>query len=161
MAKKAAITHNVPEVVKWMEENATQMEKKMFAAMRDTATDLENAAVKRAPKSARLRKRTKSRAGGGRLAGSLASGVFHFGKTIVGFVGTNVPYARYVEFGTKNIKVGTPDSPRISWPAKRAREAAGTAFAGRSEQSMPWLRAGWWDVRNAHLRRMRAIGEGL
>ena len=164
MARKATITHNVPEVVKWMEENATKLEKAVFSAMVDTATDVENSAVKRAPRSARLRKRRSSRGGGARLSGSLASGVFRLGKTIVGFVGTNVPYAKYTEFGTKGkggIKVGTPKSPRTSWKAKSARQAAGAAFAGRGEQSMPWLRAGWHDVRGAHLRRMRAVGKGL
>ena len=48
----------------------------------------------------------------------------------IGTVG--VPYAKFIEYGTDRIEVGTPEAPRTSWPALEER--------GGSGQTMPFLR---------------------
>lgn len=56
-----------------------------------------------------------------------------------GIVGTNVEHAIFSEFGTRRIKVGTPERPRTVWPAK---SRTGTT----SPEWMPWLRSSWLKI---------------
>jgi len=49
-----------------------------------------------------------------------------------GEVVSPVGYSGYVEFGTQNIKVGTPEKPRTEWEALRKRGGRG--------QTMPFMR---------------------
>lgn len=85
-----------------------------------------------------------------RLKASLTHTVEKKGKTLVGVVGTNVDYAQFTEFGTKNIRVGRPEAPRTSWPALKERGGRG--------QSMPWLRAAWLTVRDRVIGLLRKAG---
>lgn len=56
------------------------------------------------------------------------------GSRVFALVGTDVEYGIYVEFGTKRLDVGTPDSPRTDWPAKHE--------GGVNEpERMPYLRS--------------------
>jgi len=137
-----------------MEGELEGMEKAIYQGMVQTATELHAKTVKRAPRGARSR----GRSGGARLAGSFVHGVIRRSSRFIGFCGTNVGYAKYPEFGTRNIRVGTPQGPRTDWAAKRARAAVG--MTGRGGQSMPYLRAAWADVLPRHVERMRRAGRG-
>jgi len=77
-------------------------------------------------------------------------------KTATGFrgvVGTHVVYGEHLEFGTDRISVGTPESPRVHWPAKAA---TGTKM-GSSHEMMPWLRPAWLAVQDAVIKRIRKV----
>ena len=72
----------------------------------------------------------------GAMRQSIAFRVKRRGALVQGAVGSDEPQAKFTEFGTKHIQVGTGPSPRTSWPAK--------AKSGAMRESMPWLRAAIW-----------------
>ena len=78
----------------------------------------------------------------GILKDSIRGDVEKHGDRLVGVYGTNVHYAQFVEFGTSRIRVGTPERPRTSWPAKRATNTT-------SPETMPYIRPAWLRHHNA------------
>ena len=80
----------------------------------------------------------------GALRQSLASEV----RNGMLLVGSDVEYAKYVEFGTRRIQVGTPQSPRRTWPAKAA---SGTS----SIETMPFLRRSIWALKRRIARTLK------
>ncbi len=106
------------------------------------------------------------------------------GGLLIGAYGTNEKHLVFVEFGTRphliepkrgkmlrfrgrdgswvfrrqvrhpGIKVGTPQSPRTTWPAK---EATGTR-AGSASESMPFMRVAWARNRDKLLADLKSIG---
>ena len=152
---KSGVHHNAKEVIAWLEKLSTALDRRIHASMAQTAVELHAEVAKRAPRSAR----SGGRSGGSRLAGSFSYGVIRRAGVFVGFCGTNVPYAGFPEFGTKNIYVGTPRGPRRTWAAKRARIRAG--IGGRwKDTSMPYFGPSWEAVRGRHERRMQDAGRG-
>lgn len=62
------------------------------------------------------------------------------GDRVAFAVGSSAPYAEYIEFGTRRgIDVGTPERPKMTWPAKDER--------GGGWEMMPWLRPALLAVR--------------
>lgn len=115
-------------------------------AFQQAGTILEGEAKRRAPVGTAAARRGE----GGRLlkstrGGQLKQSITHAVERptrgmIVGVYGTNVKYAMFPEFGTRNIQVGTPRNPRTSWAALRAR-------GGRGRQTMPYLRSAFYVMR--------------
>jgi len=87
----------------------------------------------------------------GQLRASIRFEVTKRGTVIVGAYGTNVKYAVFVEFGTRNIKVGKPESPRTSWPAKEKTHTS-------SPETMPFLRVAWAENVGDLVKALVAIG---
>ena len=158
---KAGIKHNIKEIVKWVEELATETEKNIFREMTRSLTDLLAAINRRVPVSAA----SKSKAGGIHLASRLFEGLVKRGNTVEGFVKTDVGYAQYTEIKGRNkrINVGTAESPTIIWPAKRNRLTSGIVSGAKgvarvAGQTMPWMQSAWaLDVRDDHMARMRKV----
>ena len=73
----------------------------------------------------------------GRLQGSIRAAVLWSRDRIASVVGTNCRYARFVEFGTSLIRVGSPRNPRTTWYTK---ERKGPSYPNPSA-TMPYLRA--------------------
>lgn len=117
-------------------------------ALRDTTAMVAAEAKRRAPVGIHRRGHRA-----GELRQSIAYEVKRQGSTVRGAVGSDVKQAKFTEFGTRYIEVGTPQAPRTTWPAK--------ALSGtESNETMPWLRAAIWAMRAAILRRLRKIGKG-
>jgi len=88
------------------------------------------------------------------LKNSIKGEVDSIRDLLVGAYGTNVKHAAHVEFGTKHIKVGTPEQPRTTWPAK---EATGTV----SPETMPYIRTAWHELHNEFERELAQISKGF
>lgn len=87
----------------------------------------------------------------GRLKRSIGFGIAQDGGDIVGVYGTNLRYARFVEFGTNRIKVGTPARPRTKWPAK--------GRTGKNPNAtMPFLRTAWAQLKQEFIRDLKQVG---
>ncbi len=89
----------------------------------------------------------------GILRASIRSNVEETRTGFLGVVGTNVKYGPFLEFGTDRISVGTPENPRVFWPAKIK---TGTKM-GSSHESMPYLRVAWLDVQGLVLKGLRKV----
>lgn len=78
------------------------------------------------------------------------------GKGCSGSVGSDEPYAPYIEFGTKYIHVGTPAAPDTDWPAKWSKGRTSGSVGG--QETMPYLRAAIYAKRQAVMKALKTIG---
>ena len=68
---------------------------------------------------------------------------------LVAKVGTNVPYAVFIEFGTGRIAGGAVqdwqpgDPPILAWPAKSKDARGDKSSSGGKEEFMPPFRGSW------------------
>ena len=151
----------------------SEMETKLRAAFNAGLMDWRRAAAKRIPVAT------------GRDRASLRYGIERTARGFRGVLGTDSKSALYTEFGTRRhfikptrskvlswqaadgsrafsrghfvsgIRVGTPATPRRTWPAKQATGTA-TGKSGQNE-SMPWLRSSWRDVEDKIIERLKKV----
>jgi len=90
----------------------------------------------------------------GRLRNSIGFSVTRRDRRITASYGTTVPYARFVEFGTNRITVGTPVKPRERWPAKKR-------IGKNRDATMPFLRTAWAQLGAAFVKDLTKAGGRL
>ena len=74
---------------------------------------------------------------------------------IAAAVGADCRHAPFVEFGTRRIRVGTPQAPRAMWHTKMKK---GSRYPNPSA-TMPYLRAARMNVESSFLAQLRKIGK--
>ena len=127
------------DTIREMHAYADGVEREAFTCMRIWAGRMADRAAALAPVNT------------GRLKKSIAFGIAQNAGIITAIYGTNLRYARFVEFGTNRIKVGTPTSPRAKWPAKKR--------TGKNPNAaMPFLRTAWAQLKREFIRDMKHVG---
>ena len=147
--------HGFEAIIKTLREIKKETLRKLEEAFKAGAMDFAREAKKRVPVDKNI------------LRPSIRWAVEKTPTGFRGAVGTNVQHAIYTEFGTKRIKVGTPEHPRTSWPAKQAtrgkpsaavqRALARRAARGGGDEMMPWLRPAWLAVQHDVIKRIRKV----
>lgn len=130
---------DVYDTIREFHAYSDKVEREAFACMRNWASRLTDRAASLAPVKT------------GRLKRSIAFGISQDGRHITAIYGTNLRYARFVEFGTNRIKVGPPEQPRTKWPAKQR--------TGKNPNAtMPFLRTAWAQLKQEFIRDLEQVG---
>lgn len=143
MARQIGIKiHGLKEYSEALRKMGRDLRKELRKAIEDSCVDWEREAKRRCPVETGL------------LRSSITHEVSESGQKIIGAVGTNTEYGPYVEFGTRRIKVGEPEKPRITWAAKEETHTI-------SPEWMPFLRSSWLIIRDKVIKRLEAIGKNV